>query len=108
MMEPNGFLGDQNVIFWHLNNGTLAYAGFDVLPPHIVWTLRYKSAEYRAKCLENYAEHIGKIQTIEPLYFHPTADFGKDWRLKPGIVSRTVGQHANSALRRHRAIGSAD
>lgn len=98
MMEPNGYLGDKNVILWHLNSGALAYAGFDVLPPYIIWTLRYKSAEYRSKCLDDYAEFMKTIDKAEPIFFHPTADFGSDWRLKPGVVPRTVGQHANIAI----------
>lgn len=35
MIQQRGLLGDHNIILWHLNAGTLAYVGFDVLPPFL-------------------------------------------------------------------------
>lgn len=92
MVAPDGLLGDLNVSLWHLHSGTLAYAGFDVLPPFVAWSIHYTTPEQRNRYLDEYAARLEKIETEDPMFFHPLADFGDDWRLKPGIQPRTVGQ----------------
>jgi NAD(P)H dehydrogenase (quinone) len=92
MVEPDGLLGGLDVNLWHLNSGTLAYAGFKVLPPFMAFSIRYTTAEDRAKYLDEYAARLSALGDIEPMFFHPLADFGSDWRLKPGVQPRTIGQ----------------
>jgi len=92
MVAPDGLLGDLEVNLWHLNSGTLAYAGFQVLPPFTAWSIHYTTHEQRTGYLDAYAQRLEKLETTEPMFFHPLADFGNDWRLKPEIASRTVGQ----------------
>ncbi len=91
MVAPDGLLGDLNVNLWHLNAGTLAYAGFEVLPTFASWSIHYTDAAKRAGYLEAYAGRIRELQTLKPLYFHPTKDFGADWRLRADVEPATVG-----------------
>lgn len=92
MVAPDGLLGDLNVSLWHMHSGTLAYAGFDVLPPFTAWSIHYTTPEQRTRYLDEYAARLGKIESEKPMFFHPLADFGEDWRLKPGVEPRAVGQ----------------
>ena len=99
MVAPDGLLGNLEVNLWHLHSGTLAYAGFKVLPPCVAWSIHYTTHEQREQYLDEYARRLQSLDEIEPLYFHPLADFGRDWRLKPDLVPRTVGQHRSGAER---------
>lgn len=92
MVEPDGLLGGFDVNLWHLNSGTLAYAGFKVLPPFTAWSIHYTTPEQRAKYLEDYAARLSALEEIEPMFFHPLADFDSNWRLKPEVTPRTAGQ----------------
>lgn len=92
MVEPDGLLGGLDVNLWHLNSGTLAYAGLKVLPPFMAFSIRYTTAEQRAEYLNEYAARLSALEDTEPMFFHPLADFGSDWRLKPGVQPRAVGQ----------------
>jgi len=92
MCAPDGLVGDINVVLWPLQNGTLAYAGFDVLPPFIAHSVNFVDADKRSEYLDQYADRLRSLETTEPLFFHRLSDFDKNWRLKPEIQSRTVGQ----------------
>ncbi len=89
MVEPDGLLGSFDAILWHLNHGTLGYAGFQVLPPFAAWSIHYTTPGQRAAYLDAYADRLRQIETIEPMFVHPLADFGDDWRLKPGVAVRS-------------------
>lgn len=90
MVAPDGLLGDLSVNLWHLHAGTLAYAGFTVLPPFMSWSIHYTDPDQRGAYLEAYAQRMRELEATPPLFFHPTSDFGADWRLKPGIAPATV------------------
>ena len=90
MVAPDGLLGDLNANLWHLQAGTLAYVGFEVLPPFMSWSIHYTDAARRGSYLDAYAERMRELETLQPLFFHPTRDFGPDWRLKPGVAPATV------------------
>ncbi len=92
MVAPGGLLGDLNVSLWHIHSGILAYTGFDVLPPFIAWSIHYTAPEQRARYLDEYAARLSEVEREEPMFFHPLADFGDDWRLRPGLEPRAVGQ----------------
>jgi NAD(P)H dehydrogenase (quinone) len=92
MVAPDGLLGDLHVNLWHLHHGTLAYTGFKVLPPFTAWSIHYTTQEQRERYLDDYGARLRNLEGIEPMFFHPLADFGEDWRLKPGIEAATVGQ----------------
>lgn len=92
MAAPDGLVGALDVVLWPIQNGTLAYAGCSVLPPFVSWSVSYTDAATRQGFLDAYAARLRDIETTEPLFFHPLADFGTDWRLKPDIEARTAGQ----------------
>ena len=97
MVAPDGLLGDLNVNLWHLHAGTLAYSGFEVLAPFMSWSIHYTDANKRADYLNGYAARIRALATDPPMYFHPTSDFGADWRLKSGVEPATVGHRRIAA-----------
>ena len=92
MVEPGGLLGNLDVNLWHLHSGTLAYAGFQVLPPFMAWSIHYTSEQQRHRYLDDYACRLQGIETDEAMFFHPLADFGADWQLRPGVEARAAGQ----------------
>lgn len=92
MVAPDGLLGDLNISLWHLHSGTLAYAGFEVLQPFVAWSIHYSSDEQRTRYLEEYAARLETLETTAPMFFHPLADFGSNWRLRPEVEPRAVGQ----------------
>lgn len=96
MMAPDGLLGDLDVVLWPLQFGTFAYTGMRVLPPFTAWSIQYTSPEQRATYLDAYAARLAGIESTEPLFFHPTTDFGPDWRLKQGVSAAAAGQRRTS------------
>lgn len=91
MVAPDGLLADLNVNLWHLQHGTLAYAGFEVLAPFAAWSIHYTTPERRADYLDAYARRLRGIAQEAPMPSHALSEFGADWRLKPGIAPRTAG-----------------
>ncbi|MCC8979215.1 NAD(P)H-dependent oxidoreductase [Bradyrhizobium acaciae] len=96
MCATDGLVGALDVVLWPIQNGTLAYAGCKVLPPFVSYSVNFVDEATRHRYLDDYAERLRRIETTEPLFFHPLADFGGDWRLKPGIAARTVGQRSRT------------
>lgn len=92
MVEPDGLLASLDINLWHLHHGTLGYSGFAALPPFMSWSIHYTTPERRQQYLDDYAQRMGVLETMEAMPSHPLSDFGTDWRLKPGIVPRT-GAH---------------
>ncbi len=90
MVEPDGLLGGLDINLWHLQAGTLAYAGFEVLPPFLAWSIHYTDDPQRQHYLDAYAERLRGMDQAQPLYFHPQSDFENN-RLKAGITPRTAG-----------------
>ena len=91
MVAPDGLLGGLDVNLWHLNSGTLAYAGMQVLPPFMAWSIHYTDAPARHGYLDLYAERMKSLEQTEPMFFHPLSDFGADWRMHAGCEPRTAG-----------------
>ncbi|MDA0260972.1 MAG: NAD(P)H-dependent oxidoreductase [Proteobacteria bacterium] len=87
--EPDGVHGDLWTNLWPIHNGCLHYLGFDVLPPFIAYGTGNLSDAERAGAVDAYAAYLGNLEALEPLFFHPSEDFGPDERLKPGVVGRT-------------------
>jgi NAD(P)H dehydrogenase (quinone) len=69
------------------------------------WMPGRVTPEERQAYLDSYATRLRSIESTEPLFFHPHADYGPDQRLKPGVVARSgfqwnpaIGQsHAEAA-----------
>lgn len=43
MVGEGGIMGHLDAVLWHLQYGTLAYVGFDVLEPFVTWSVRYEA-----------------------------------------------------------------
>lgn len=99
MCGPDGINGDMDIILWPIQNGILRFAGMDVLPPFIAWSVAYKTDEERREMLAGYAEHLKRIDNMTPLNFHHRDDFTKEWRLKDGIAPRAPGQMGERPIR---------
>ena len=59
--------GDIHAMLRSVQRGVLAYAGFDVLTPHIVWTPEDMSAEQRAAALATWAARLEQIADEPPI-----------------------------------------
>lgn len=90
MFSPDGLLGDINVALWHIHHGMLHYTGLDVLPPFVAWApVRVgdeKCDEYR----HSYADILLNADSVTPMTFHNTADFGADYKMLEHITPSTV------------------
>lgn len=91
MVESGAIMGHIDAMLWHLQYGTLAYVGLDVLEPFVAWSTRYEDDARRHDYLDAFAERIRNLDNMPHLYIHPVEDFGKDWKLKSGIAPRTIG-----------------
>jgi NAD(P)H dehydrogenase (quinone) len=91
MMEPDGLLGQRDVILWHLQYGTFGYSGLDVLEPFVGWSIQYSSEAQRQAYLDQYEARLRHIEQEGVMPFHTLTDFGPDWRLKEEIEPRTAG-----------------
>ncbi len=92
MAAPDGMLGDMQISLWPLQHGTLAFCGFKVLPAFIGWSIQSVDSETREGYITQYADRMRALEQTEPLFFHGMADYGPDWRLRPEVEARTVGQ----------------
>jgi NAD(P)H dehydrogenase (quinone) len=89
LYEPDGIDGDINHLLWPIHNGIFRYLGFDVVPPHVSWMPARVSPEEREAYLKSYEERLRTLDETQTLFFHPFGDYGRDQRLKPGVVARS-------------------
>ncbi len=92
MCEPGGLVGELDVVLWPIQNGTLAYTGFEVLPPVVAYSVNFVDDATREGYMAAYEERLRRLATTPPLDFHALSDFGPDWRLRPEVAPRAVGQ----------------
>src|SRR5690606_9455085 len=102
MAQPDGLIGDMEVIMYHLQAGTLAYAGFSVLPSFCAWSIHYCDDEQRRRYLDEYETRLRTLDQTEPLPFQKLSDFGPDWRLLPDAPAVDPG-HRHVACGNHGA-----
>lgn len=81
MFGENGIHGPLEDMIKHLLQGTLAYAGLEVLPPFVGWHVPYISDEARRQMLKAWRNRIRSIDDDIPLPFPSLADY--DDRLRP-------------------------
>jgi NAD(P)H dehydrogenase (quinone) len=89
---PDGIDGDILAVLWPLHNGLLRYCGFEVLEPFVAYMPARIGAEGRRACLDTYAARLGALEAVPRLFFHPSADYGANERLKPGVQPRSAVQ----------------
>lgn len=92
MLEPNGLMGDIDIVLWPLQNGVLAYTGFEVLPPLVAHAVAFVDDAERQVVLDDLAARLRAWRTAAPIPFHRADEVGEDWRLLPGVEPRVVGQ----------------
>lgn len=81
MFGPQGIHGPLDDMLKPLLQGTLGYAGLQVLPPFVGWHVPYISDEARRDMLEAWRCRIRAIDGETPLRFPSLADY--DDRLRP-------------------------
>ncbi|THG86323.1 NAD(P)H-dependent oxidoreductase [Pseudomonas sp. A-1] len=81
MFGSEAIHGEIETLLRPLLQGSLAYCGFEVLPPFIGYHVPYVSAEVRGQILADYRQHLGALDSQEPLRFPSLADY--DERLMP-------------------------
>lgn len=91
MVAPDGLLAALEINLWHLQHGTLGYAGCEVLQPFAAWSIHYTTTQARVGYLDAYEQRLRHIEQEEPMPMHRLEEFGADWRLRPGIEPRTAG-----------------
>jgi NAD(P)H dehydrogenase (quinone) len=87
MTEPDGLLGDIDVILWPLQNGVLAYTGFDVLPPVVAHAVAFVDDAVRAEAMDEITRRLDAWPTTPPIPFHRGVRF--------------FGSHPRDAKERH-------
>ena len=70
MVAPDGLLAAFDINLWHLQHGTLAYSGFEVLRPFAAWSIHYTDDTQRQAYLEQYAQRMRAIDQEEPMPRH--------------------------------------
>jgi NAD(P)H dehydrogenase (quinone) len=93
MMAADGINGLLEVNLWPIQNGILAFCGFEVLPPFISNAVPYIAADKRADLLESYRARLISIESDTPINAHKRDDFDRGWKLKDDVVPRTVGHY---------------
>lgn len=101
LYEPDGIDGDIMHLLWPIHNGIFRYLGFDVLPPFIAWMPGNVSKQGREEYLSTYREKLLQLDQIQPLFFHPRADYGSDQRLKPDVIAKSGFQWNPKAKQTH-------
>lgn len=84
MFGPQGIHGPLDDMLKHLLQGTLGYAGLQVLPPFIGWHVPYITDQARRQLLETWRSRLQSINHDAPLQFPSLADY--DDRLRPLAV----------------------
>lgn len=67
MFADDGVHGAIDLMMRPLQQGTLAYIGFSVLPSFIAWHVPYLAPEARREILEDYAVYLRRLDDLTPL-----------------------------------------
>ncbi|MDV2469580.1 NAD(P)H-dependent oxidoreductase [Acinetobacter chinensis] len=81
MFGDRAIHGSMDHILTPVQRGTLAYVGFEVLPPFIAYHVPYISEDARKQMIVGYQQHLQQLEQLEPLVFPELEQF--DDRLYP-------------------------
>lgn len=81
MFQPEGIHGPLPELLKPLLQGTLAYAGFQVLPPFIGWHIPYLTDPERSQILEQWQQRLRHLEQDVPLPMPSLQNF--DEQLRP-------------------------
>ncbi len=90
MFGREGIHGEMNLMLCPLLQGTLAYAGFTVLPPFVAYHVPYISDEARQAILAQYRDTLLALDALVPLDFPRLADYDDTLRPKVNLPRPTV------------------
>lgn len=82
MFDGDGVHGPLECMLRHLLQGTLAYTGMQVLPPHVGWHVPYVSDELRRLLMESWRTRLQTLDEAVPLRFPRLDDFDESLRPK--------------------------
>lgn len=75
MFGPDAIHGELELMLRHLLRGTLAYTGFQVLPPFVGYHVPYITDEARRQILDDYQHHLSQLDSLAPLEFPSMKQF---------------------------------
>jgi NAD(P)H dehydrogenase (quinone) len=93
MMAPDGLNGLLDVNLWPIQNGVLAFCGFEVLAPFVANSVTYSDDAARTSILAEYGRRLAGLGRETPLPFHRRDEFDRRWKMNPDIEPRTVGHY---------------
>jgi NAD(P)H dehydrogenase (quinone) len=86
---PDSIDGDIHAVLWPVHNGLLRYCGLDVIEPFVAYMPGRVGAEERKRYLHDYRARLLDIENAPKLFFHPAGDYGRNERLRPGVIARS-------------------
>jgi NAD(P)H dehydrogenase (quinone) len=93
MLAADGLNGLLEVNLWPIQNGVLAFCGFDVMAPFVAPSVPYSDDSARAGLLADYGRRLAGLGREAPLSFHRREEFDRRWKMNPSIEPRTVGHY---------------
>jgi len=69
MFGPEAIHGELNDMLRHILRGTLAYTGFDVLPPFVGYHVPYIGNDERRQILDDYEMYLSSFDSLVPFRF---------------------------------------
>ncbi|NNP73363.1 NAD(P)H dehydrogenase [Acinetobacter defluvii] len=75
MFGETAIHGAMDNILIPIQRGTLAYVGYEVLPPFIAYHVPYISQEAREQMLVDYRQHLHNIEHLQPIEFATLEQF---------------------------------
>lgn len=82
---PRGLNGDMRQLLYHINHGILYWAGFQILPPFIAWAVPFVDLAQRKEYLNEYAERLRQIESLEPITYRQLADCDESGCIKEAL-----------------------
>lgn len=75
MFGEGAIHGSMDNLLVPIQRGTLAYVGYEVLPPFIAYHVPYISQEAREQMLVDYRQHLHNIENLQPIEFATLEQF---------------------------------
>jgi len=95
---PDGRNGDLERILWPIHAGILRVCGYEVLRPFTAFGIPFAGPGAMTRLVADWQQRLAGIAAEQPLFFHPSADIGPDYRLRPEVAPATPGQHRGPRL----------
>lgn len=77
-----GLNGAMDRILFPIQHGILFFCGLEVLPPFVVWGPARLTDTERMAELERWRRYLAKLDTLEPIRFHPLGHYDEGMQLK--------------------------